>query len=409
MAQAENLGTGGSVLNAQYGSAPTTNGNAPLLLDHAGTNYLYLPGLAGNYASTATSAALQITGNIEIVMRFSLDSYNLGATEQMLRYDDSCWIIVAANQLRLSIRLAAGPQFTIAVATLPFSNGQGGWIRMRRTAATGVVQFAYAFDSPTEPTSWTNLATTGPQPAGNLFYTGAVPVYTGSVFDPAGKFYRHIVRNGFGGTVVYDANFTTGITSGGQTSFIESSTNAAIVTINRSTSGRKAVAVVRDVWLLGLDDYFTVANNALVNFGASQDFTVLAVGRQWGTSATYPNFVEKGNPGASIVGYLLLRNLSTSEMLMGIYDGVTPVAVGGINQTSGQAFTISGGRSSATIFMQLDNTSRVTAPSPTGSLTNNAEDLNFGTAADMEAFGFAVWRRALTQAEIAAIASYYGT
>ena len=37
----------------------------------------------------------------------------------------------------------------------------------------------------------------------------------------------------------------TGITNGGQTTFTESSANAATVTINRSTSGRKAVAAAR--------------------------------------------------------------------------------------------------------------------------------------------------------------------
>jgi hypothetical protein len=37
------------------------------------------------------------------------------------------------------------------------------------------------------------------------------------------------------------------------------SSNVATVTINRSTSGRKSVAVVRPVWLLGTDDYFICA------------------------------------------------------------------------------------------------------------------------------------------------------
>jgi len=420
MPYAQNLGTGGSVLDALYGSTTSpTNSNAPLLLGHMGTNYLYLPGVAGNFALTATSAALQVTGNIEIVMRFSLDSYNLGpGVEQMIRYDDTIWLVATSGTFALSIRLASGPQFGIAGAAVPFSNGQGGWLRIRRTASTGAVQFAYATDSPNEPTAWTNLATTGAQPAGNLVYTGAAPVYTGSVFDPAGKFYRHIVRNGIGGPVVYDANFSTGITSGSQVTFTESSTNAATVTINRFTSGRKAVAVVQDVWLLGLDDYFEVVDSTLLDVGSGDSFTVIAVVRQWGTDGGYMAYVSKVNPDSnSNVGWGQVRLTGAATSALDIKDGSGTATGTNFAQAyaSGAMSVLSSQRNGSTAIHQLNNNTPTTGIASTLSLANSlpmrigANPGGTAFFADIECLGVAVWRRALSQAEIAAIAGYYGT
>ena len=272
-----NLGTGGSALNAVFGNSTGTDSFDPALLTHTGTNHLYLPGVAANYASRAADPALNITGDIEIVCRVALTDWT-PATEKMLvsRWDSPssqrCFILrISTSGIPYLTWSADG---TTGLSAIPsggpaFVDGTTYWLKatldVDNGAAGSTARYYYADDSATEPTVWTqwgaNVVTAG---VTSLFAssTAALEVgafNNGSAGMATGKFYRAIVRNGIGGTTVFDADFTTGITSGGQTTFTESSANAATVTINRATSGRKSVAVVRPILLFGTDDFMEVS------------------------------------------------------------------------------------------------------------------------------------------------------
>src|SRR5690606_31039815 len=52
--------------------AQATSGSQPICLAHDGTNYLHLPGVAGNYASVPDSAALRPTGDMELIVHVTM-------------------------------------------------------------------------------------------------------------------------------------------------------------------------------------------------------------------------------------------------------------------------------------------------------------------------------------------------
>ena len=187
-------------------------------------------------------------------------------------------------------------------------------------------------------------------------------------------------------------------------------------TINRSTAGRKSVAVTRPVWLFGTDDYMEVADNALLNMDASQSFTVLVVSRMW-TAFTFQVLASKKDDNSVIAGYALRQSsISRAEML--IADGTTGISNAvGVTTTSGALSTVAAIRD-----VGADNQttySNATASTPTADTTNgiltNTTPFRVGRYgvsglnADMELLAVAVFRRALTATEIASINTYYGT
>jgi hypothetical protein len=217
---------------------------------------------------------------------------------------------------------------------------------------------------------------------------------------------------------VFAANFTTGITSGAQATFTESSSNAATVTINRAAAGRKSVAVTRPVWLFGTDDYMEVADNALLNMDASQSFTVLAVVRQWATPTSYGRYIDKKNGGGIGVGYSLSNELTNFTSASFLGDGVTQVGRPGTALVAGAASVVIGvtDRTAQTQTTYANTTaSATTSTAALGALTN-ALPMRIGVSAaslssyqDFELLAIAVFRRALSATEIAAINTYYGT
>ena len=422
-----NLGTGGSALDATFGSTTGTDTNDPLLLSHTGTNYLYLPGVNGNWAATPDIAAYDVLGDVECVCRMAMDDWTPAATRTFLARStatdpDRSFTFSLKTTGSLSLDwfptgLAASNLFVNSTVALPATDGTTYWVKFTLDVDNGVggydLKFWYAADQATEPSSWTQLGTTITGGAPTSLPNVASGIYLGSQGPggsnvSAGKFYRAIVRNGIGGTTVFDADFTRGITSGGQTTFTESSANAATVTINRATSGRKAEAVVRPILLFGTDDYLEVANNALVNFAASDSFTVLAVIRQWNT-ATANSYMQKNGGGSPITGWS-----TGASRAMAIGDGAIQPASGLFPATIGALSLRAGVRDVGLdqVIGYVNGSPSTAVDTTTGSLSN-ASPLRIGSEAvasyqDFTLVAAAVFRRALSAAEIASIATYYG-
>ena len=185
-------------------------------------------------------------------------------------------------------------------------------------------------------------------------------------------------------------------------------------TVNRSTAGRKSVAVTRPVWLLGTDDYMEVADNALINFDGSQDFTVLVIARTWNTPTSYTYYMTKqtslsptGNKGWDI------RNNVWPNLGAAIGDGS---AAGNFNQfppatnaaSSSSLMTLGMKRSGTATNAFFNNTFGATNTNSYD--TTNTALLRVGSGStDTELLAAAVFRRALSDTEIATINTYYGT
>lgn len=297
-----NLGSGGSALNARYGSTSGVDISDPVLLTHTGTNYLYTTGVVGNDATTPSATPLNINGNIECVIRVALDDWTPTAAATLVsKYNGTASTGGYEFQINPTGEMRSVWDNGVAVvgvqsnAIPSFMDGTAYWLKYTIQPNNGAgganCDFYWAADQSVEPSTWTRLGTqVVTTTTVNSIATSTAGLRVGSRNGTSnqsqGKFYRVIVRDGIGGTTVFDANFTTGITSGAQVTFTESSVNAATVTINRAVSGRKSVAVVRPVWLFGTDDYMEVAADP---YGAGVTTNGTAgsyIGQTWVTSVT---------------------------------------------------------------------------------------------------------------------------
>jgi hypothetical protein len=278
----------------------------------------------------------------------------------------------------------------------------------------------FKFFTSTDGINWTQLGTTVTQAGASSINASTSQIEIGSVRNGtvlplAGKFYRAQILNGIDGTKVLDVD-TSVITTGAATSL--AALTGQTVTINRSTSGRKAVAVVSPCWLFGTDDYMEVADNALLDFGATDPFTVVAVHRPWATQGTNDTLLgKKANTTNTTQGYSLSGGSTTA--LQGqaqIGDGVAGITAVSGSRTSGQ-LTITAAVRNVTadnVVVYLNGTAGTEVTDTTTGSLSNAEVLRIarlagaGTEyADMELLAVAIFRRVLSAAEISAITAYY--
>lgn len=422
-----NLGTGGADLNGTSGSTTGSDSNDPKWLDWPGDNagsYVYLPGVAGNSLSTLDATPLDITGDIDIIVHVALDDWTPAAQSTLVaKYATGGGTplsylldVNTGGTLRFLGSLdgtTAGVNVSSSVAT-GVTDGQAKWVRVTRASASGEVKFYLSDDGST----WSQLGTTSTAATGALnssstnFYVGTRS--DGSSNPAAGKFYRVIVKSGIAGTTALDIDCSV-IAAGSATTFTDQSSNGATVTINRSTAGRKSVAVVSPVWLFGTDDYMEVADNALLDIGASDSFHLLAIVRVWATPVAYGRLVEKWDySAANDPGYQIGFNATTNAGLY-VVDSAGDSAQRVLAYTSGAAAVSHGylNRATAKINSGWGNTygSEVSS-SAVGSLSNTralriGRAIGAGGYQDFELIGVALFRRVLSTTEIASIVTYY--
>lgn len=193
-------------------------------------NYLSLPGTGGNYASTPDSAALDITGDIDIIVYAAatdwtpasqmavVGKWNTSSNERSYNL-----VIQTGSTGKLMFQLSTDGTSTGAVGAISsiaptIADGSGVWVRVTRASATGNVTFYTSLDSPnTAPSSvsWTQLGTIISTPASGLF-SGTSDLEVGAQNGGAnnnfvGKIYSAYVYNGIGGTLAASmvANDTT--------------------------------------------------------------------------------------------------------------------------------------------------------------------------------------------------------
>jgi hypothetical protein len=404
-----NLGTGGAVLNGQNGSTTSADSNDALFLDWPGDNagnYVYLPGVSGNYLSVPDEAALDITGDIDIRVQVAMDDWTPGSIS-MLVGKASSYLFMILSDGRFNV-WAYVPGFVGVASTVPtgLADGATSWVRVTISPSTGQVKFYLSPDG----VAWTQLGTTVAIGTGSLTNSASDVQFgtTGGSYMAAGKFYRAQILNGIDGTKVLDVD-TSVLTSGAATSF--TATTGQTVTINRSTSGRKSVAVVSPCWLFGTDDYMEVASQPLIDFGATDSFTMLAVVRQWNTPGTDRVLWKGLNTTGPLWG---LNITSSTELNLQLTDG-TNYTTGNVAITTGAISVLAGIVNRSTgIGNSIVNNAYSTNKdvSGMGSLANS-EVMRVGVAAtganyaDMELIAVAVFRRALTSTEITTISNYY--
>jgi hypothetical protein len=205
----------------------------------SGDSYLELPGTSGAYASTPSAAVLDITGDIDLRADASLDDWTPLNTMGLVVKDDSTgdrpYSFYVSSNGKLSFFGYNTATFYAASSSVAtgFTDFSRHWVRVTRTAATGV----FNFYTSTDGVVWTQLGDADVSGnSGNLAVTTEILCVgsnsNGTSLLLAGKIYQAQVYDGIDGTLVFDADFTNRGAS--NQSFPESSPNAALVTINGS-------------------------------------------------------------------------------------------------------------------------------------------------------------------------------
>lgn len=206
--------------------------------------YVRFDGTAGNYASTPDSAALSITGDIDLRAKISADTFATGTSQTILaKY------ISSTNQRSYMLRLETDGQLGIWTSsdgtasgahTRPitgFTAGSVFWVRGTRVAATGVCTLYVSSDG----VAWTQLGTTGVIQAGSGIFDSTAEVAVaardtaGATERLAGKVYYAEVRNGVAGSIVgsFGAHYVR--ITGVRTPTSNTDLNGNIWTFNGST------------------------------------------------------------------------------------------------------------------------------------------------------------------------------
>ena len=246
--------------------------NRPVYLAYSGTKYGYLNGTAGNYFSTPDSAAVSVTGDIDVRACLALPSWTvISAASGIVTKIGSVGQRAYQFYINTNGTLGFGTtgdgssitNATSSVATA-FSANEIGWVRATRASATGAVLFYTSADG----SSWTQLGTPASNTAGAIF-DGSNEIQIGassSVSPLSGRIYRAQIYNGIGGTLVADFNpalYTSGTTFTAST--------GEVWTIN----GGAHIVTRTGLYFDGSNDYLKSAA-----FSLSQPETVYLVGEQ---------------------------------------------------------------------------------------------------------------------------------
>lgn len=411
----------GNGLHAIYGgnaSTPTTND--PLRLSFAGERSVYFPGSTGNTISSPDSPSLDITGDLEIMWDAEFADYSAaGSPAFFAKYvfstDNRSWRItpstggammftwspdgtsasaVSANLPAHGVANGARQGFKV---TLDVDNGAGGWT-------------ARLFQAPNRHGPWTLVGAPVSGAGVTSIFAGTAPLEiasqnngTASLF--ASRFYYAEVRSGIGGAIV--ASFDASQLAEPYASYTDPQGN--VWTLNRSATGRKLAVVDRDMLLIATDDFAEALDSPLLDFAAGQDFTAVAAVRMFGAPTGY---ILSKSDGSSSASWGLIPN-TTNRMRALAYDTASQDTNTANNAwASGVPMLAAMRRLNGSLYASVGGIVSAASPAVAGSLAN-AHPLRIGSRVggaynDMEFFGAAVFREALSTVDLARLAREMG-
>ena len=415
----QNLGWGGTALNATAGENTSVSTDQPKYLSWEGENYIYATGEAGNFMISSASTSLGMTTSSDLDMRVKVSLDALSGINQM--FISTWWYrlyLTSSGYVSLSwhdntaFNNINSSNLLSSIATV----GQEIWIRGTLKLNNGSGVSEVKFYTSINGTTWTQLGTTYNGASTSILGAGGrslmaeVGSLDGGVASPAsGKIYRAQVLQGVDGVVVFDCD-TSLVSSGSTTTF--NALTGHIMTITRSTVGRKMVAVTHPLWLFGTDDYLKIAHNNLLDFATNQPFTIFLSSREFASTAGTTILLSKGGYGVWQGYTITSQNSYTQAYFSGPQANSSYYYSGNLGKstTSRNYFY---GRSTTNTFSYVNNNliggSEEVAPQYD---TSNNYDFYLGRQvtgaySNMEVFGVAIWRRALTSAEIATVSRYY--
>ncbi|HYD00303.1 MAG TPA: hypothetical protein VEB22_03685 [Phycisphaerales bacterium] len=260
----------------------------PRLLSHLGLNFAHLPGLSGAYLSTPDSAALDLTGDIQVIWRgrprdLGLDRYFVSKYDTSANQRSWAFITdgVTANRLKLVTSpdgTSAASQNYTATADNPFTTTDTVWLKVWRKASDGGssrVRFFYSLENVANPelVTWTQIGAEVTAATGNLFSSTANLEIGGRVNGTLGLMLQDChyvdVRNTVDGTA------SSIVASFDSQRYLSGTTLVAASGETWALNGGATIVTRSCLYFDGSDDYLKAAAFAL-----SQPETVYFVGQQ---------------------------------------------------------------------------------------------------------------------------------
>jgi hypothetical protein len=282
-----------SACGASGDCVQTTLSSQPLLLEHSGTNYVYLSGVAGNYFSTPNSAGNQITGDIEIIAKINvtdITSTQHIVAKRSLVTNIGYALAISSSRLILSFSINGTTNITAqSSVNIPFTINQDYWVKVTKNATNGNVQFFTSTDGVT----YTQLGTTVSSTSGSMFNSTQVLEIgsraTGSSQLLQGVVYYASISNAIGGSPTQIFNPQNYNASISQTQW--TSSTGEVWTRNRdsATTGLKAAIV----------DYTMLMSN-----GTSHAMQAASFNQNSAAFTNYTTFAKFNNTVTSIVSEL---------------------------------------------------------------------------------------------------------
>lgn len=305
LADGDSLSMWADLSGNAYDMVQATAAKKPVYRTATTTGYLTLPGVAGNYASTPDSAAISVTGDIDIRVKALLADWSPAATTYLFTKWSGTFTFRLSIATNGTITLnwmepAATSRSAQSSAAVPFSDGTAGWVRATLRVNNGT-QSETKFWTSTDGSAWTQLGvtrtgSTGPTSLVDSSAPLVVGADLGNALYSAGQFYRAQVRSNIlddGTGIVFDADFTaTG------RSFTESSSNAAVVTVN-GDQARESVSTRPSIIFDGVDDVLSAV------FTQAQPLTVYVafIPGITGTTQTWVGGVANNWTGVTASAY----------------------------------------------------------------------------------------------------------
>jgi len=345
-----NRGVAGELLDLQLGSSDrVATTNDPLFLAPEDQGYVYLPGGSANRLQVPDEAALDITGDITITARVALEDWTPAAVRRIV----AKWL-GPGNQRSYEFRINANGTlefgFTTNGATVlgrtstvapTVADGNPLWIACTLDVDNGASGHDVRFFTSNDGVTWTQLGSTVTTAGTTSIFAGTAPLTIGSESDGTnsmtGKVYRATVANGIGaagvpgGTTVLDIDCDA-ITDGSATSF--TAVTGQTVTINRSTSGRKSVAVPSNkikkiddahIYCQGtVGNFLFVQNNNSFNITEDFDIRVRVGAELWARDS---GLLAKSEDGPSQTTFRFQTNANRNLLLRLSTNGSTLIDI----------------------------------------------------------------------------------
>lgn len=305
----------------------------------AGVGSVRLPGTTGNFITTPDTAALSVTGDIDIRVKLSLDNWNTLNQSIVSKYNPNT--LGRSYMIRMNDTTAGRVQFLWAAdgntglnisssVSVPFTAGQVGWIRVYIDVNNGAGGRTTYFWTSLDGVTWTALGVPQTTASTTSIFDSATALTLGAEAVTGnnrmtGNIYRVEIHNGLDGAIVgfFDASSVTPSDSRVPTTTTQ---GGALYTLN----GTQWSWVTAQNGTGSMVLHTTAAATVEATTTRGTSAIPVTVGKTYTATASY----RAGSTGRSVTTYIWWLNAAGAMFSSVAGNTLTDVTTGWVTSTS---------------------------------------------------------------------------